>query len=229
MTKPKSELFDHINKAIKGQLVFDIGANQGQMTRRYIEAGGKVVAVEPQSELTSHRNFNGVFSIKHMCVADKPGKIDFYECVGHSVSSSCLKKWRNHYPEKEWRKITVPCVTLDMLIKEFGIPKFIKLDVEGYEDKVLDGLSQKIDLISFEFTKGFIDSSIRCVEILDKLKFKKIMPCIKRKLKRRSEGKKIRLYEIFEEFYNKEEAIKYLRKVSKMPNKKFQGDMLVIS
>ena len=229
MTKPKSEMFDHINKAIKGQLVFDIGANQGQMTRRYIEAGGKVVAVEPQSELTSHRNFNGVFSIKHMCVADKPGKIDFYECVGHSVSSSCLKKWRNHYPEKEWRKITVPCVTLDMLIKEFGIPKFIKLDVEGYEDKVLDGLSQKIDLISFEFTKGFIDSSIRCVEILDKLKFKKIMPCIKRKLKRRSEGKKIRLYEIFEEFYNKEEAIKYLRKVSKMPNKKFQGDMLVIS
>jgi len=229
MTKPKSEMFDHINKAIKGQLVFDIGANQGQMTRRYIGAGGKVVAVEPQSELTSHRNFNGVFSIKHMCVADKPGKIDFYECVGHSVSSSCLKKWRNHYPEKEWRKITVPCVTLDMLIKEFGIPKFIKLDVEGYEDKVLDGLSQKIDLISFEFTKGFIDSSIRCVEILDKLKFKKIMPCIKRKLKRRSEGKKIRLYEIFEEFYNKEEAIKYLRKVSKMPNKKFQGDMLVIS
>lgn len=227
MIKPKSEMFKYINKAIKGQLVFDIGANQGQMTRRYIEAGGKVVAVEPQVELTSHRNFNGVFSIKHVCVADKPGEVDFYECVGHSISSSCLKKWRNHYSEKEWRKITVPCVTLDMLIEEFGKPRFIKLDVEGYEDKVLDGLSQRIELISFEFTKGFIDSSIRCVEILDKLKFKKIMPCIKRKS--RLKGKKINLYEIFEEFYNKEDAIKYLKEISKMPDKKFWGDMLVVS
>jgi len=229
MIKPKSEMFDYINKAIKGQLVFDIGANQGQMTRRYIEAGGKVVAVEPQTEITSHRNFNGVFSIKHVCVADKPGEVAFYECVGHSISSSCLKKWRDHYPEKEWRKITVPCVTLDMLIEEFGRPKFIKLDVEGYEDKVLAGLSQRIELISFEFTKGFIDSSIRCVEILDKLKFKKIMPCIKRKVKSRLRGKKIKLYEIFEEFYNKEDAIEYLKGISKMTDKKFWGDMLVVS
>ena len=229
MIKPKSEMFDYINKIIKGQLVFDIGANQGQMTRRYIEAGGKVVAVEPQTELTSHRNFNGVFSIKHVCVADKPGEVDFYECVGHTISSSCLKKWKDHYPEKEWRKITVPCITLDMLIEEFGRPKFIKLDVEGYEDKVLAGLSQRIELISFEFTKGFIDSSIRCVEILDKLKFKKIMPCIKRKVKSRVSKKKIKLYEIFEEFYNKEDAIKYLKEVSKMSNKKFWGDMLVVS
>ncbi len=229
MNKPKGELFNFLSKRIKDKLVFDIGANEGGMTKQYIDFGARVVAVEPQKELTKSTNFSGVFAIRHTCVSETVGDVDFFECVGHNVSSSCLVDWQKHYPQKEWKKTSIKSTTLDTLIEEFGKPKFIKLDVEGFEDKVLLGLSQKIDLISFEFTKGFIDSSIRCVEILDKIGFKKMMPCIKRKLNKRKNGRKIRLYEYFEEFSTKEEVIKYLNSISKKPVKNFQGDILVIS
>ena len=37
--------------------------------------------------------------------------------------------------------IEVPCTTLDALIAEYGAPAFAKIDVEGFEDTVLAGLS----------------------------------------------------------------------------------------
>jgi FkbM family methyltransferase len=224
--KAKFELFKYLEKNIKNELVFDLGANLGQMTKRYVDLGAKVVSVEPQKDLTMHRNFKGVLSIKNVCVSDIIGRRIFYRCIGHEVSSSCLPKWRSHYEEKEWKKFKVETTTLDELIKEFGIPKFIKIDVEGYEDRVLYGLSQKIDIICFEFTRGFMDIAIKAVERLNDLGFKKMMPCIKRKenIKINGKTKRIKLYEIFDEFTDKKDIIDFLNNF-----KKFQGDMLVLS
>ena len=36
--------------------------------------------------------------------------------------------------------------------KEFGKPAFCKIDVEGYEYKVIKGLSEPLNTVSFEFT-----------------------------------------------------------------------------
>ena len=53
-------------------------------------------------------------------------------------------------------------------MKEFGKPVFCKIDAEGYEYKVLKGLSEPIDLVSFEFTptSEFIDSAINAIRYL---------------------------------------------------------------
>ncbi len=51
--------------------------------------------------------------------------------------------------------------TLDRLIAHYGIPAFCKIDVEGFEEEVLQGLSKKIPCLSFEFTKEFLDSAER--------------------------------------------------------------------
>ena len=40
--------------------------------------------------------------------------------------------------------------TLDRIIEDEGIPSFIKIDVEGHELEVINGLSIKIPLLSFE-------------------------------------------------------------------------------
>jgi FkbM family methyltransferase len=42
--------------------------------------------------------------------------------------------------------------TLDELIGKHGVPVFIKIDVEGFEEAVLQGLSQPVRALSFEFT-----------------------------------------------------------------------------
>jgi FkbM family methyltransferase len=65
--------------------------------------------------------------------------------------------------------IDVPCLTLDRLIREHGTPAFAKIDVEGFEDRVLMGLSRPIPALSFEFTTIARDVAERCLDRLSAL------------------------------------------------------------
>ena len=60
--------------------------------------------------------------------------------------------------------------TLDNLIAIYGIPKFCKIDVEGYEEEVLKGLSVKVPYISFEYTiPERLESIINCFSLLSRI------------------------------------------------------------
>ena len=65
--------------------------------------------------------------------------------------------------------INVKVLTLDHLIEIYGQPAFCKIDVEGYEDKVLNGLSSPIQVLSFEYLPVTRDIAIRCIERLASL------------------------------------------------------------
>jgi hypothetical protein len=60
--------------------------------------------------------------------------------------------------------------TFDELIEQFGIPNFAKIDVEGFELNVLTGLTQKIPLLSLEYTTPELtENLVKCIEYLNKL------------------------------------------------------------
>ena len=59
--------------------------------------------------------------------------------------------------------------TLDALIAEHGAPAFIKIDVEGFEDQVLAGLSRPVCALAFEFLPSMPDVAEACIARLESL------------------------------------------------------------
>lgn len=89
--------------------------------------------------------------------------------------STLSGKWRGLIGGGEYRirsayedaASEVAIVTLDELILAFGIPSFIKIDVEGYETMVIKGLSHKIPMLVFEANlPEFMAETMACVKQL---------------------------------------------------------------
>lgn len=217
ITPYAGEIYTGIYNDIKNKLCFDLGSNIGQICKRLTSHKCKVIAVEPQKNLTVGKNYKDVFAIKNVCVGDKVGHVTFNKCSHHSTSS-CLPEWKRYQPNKKWTKVKVPMITVDNLIEEYGVPKYIKIDVEGLEDKVLIGLSSKVDIITFEFVEGYTDCAIRCYDILqEKFGIKTIKIFVKNKIKRVYNGIKISKGQSYTtDINNRKELVKYMQHFSKV-------------
>ena len=63
----------------------------------------------------------------------------------------------------------VRTITLDEMVEKYGTPDMIKIDVEGYEYEVLQGLSAKQKKICFEWHEEEEDTLYKIVEHLQNL------------------------------------------------------------
>lgn len=161
-----------------GDLVFDIGANIGSHSRAFLSLGARVVAVEPDPRCISELQSIPGLSVVHAAAGEDGvfGNLRF----GHSsVASTLSGKWIKSATEAdrfggfEWTgELPVIQYSLDYLIRQYGRPDFIKIDVEGYEAEVLAGLSTPVKAVSFEFHPEFSDSTIACLGRLESLGFK---------------------------------------------------------
>lgn len=142
-----------------GDLCFDVGANIGNRTEAFLTLGAVIVAVEPQTECARmlELRFGNKIKLIKMALGEKETEATMYISETSEISS-LSKDWidsvsKSRFTNSEWRKKeTVKITTLDKLISENGVPKFCKIDVEGYEEEVLKGLTQPISFISFEYT-----------------------------------------------------------------------------
>lgn len=158
----------------KGDLCFDIGANIGEKTYAFLKLGAKVVAVEPQKSCVNilrkkfgHRT-NLIIVPKALGRIAGVAEIQICDSTPvSSLSSEFVNYLKREYTDLKWTSSEkVEVVTLDSLIEEYGLPKFCKIDVEGYEMEVLNGLHQTIRFLSFEFNAPFIAKAIECVGIM---------------------------------------------------------------
>ena len=69
------------------------------------------------------------------------------------VLSSMSNRWiesttqSGRFSSYNWNKsIDVKVDTLDNMFTKFGVPRFVKIDVEGYELEVLQGLSRQLNI-----------------------------------------------------------------------------------
>jgi FkbM family methyltransferase len=160
-----------------GDVCFDVGANIGNRTEIFLALGAKVIAIEPQRECAKmlRLRFGSKITLVQAALGEKETVAEMYISETSEISS-LSKEWidsvsKTRFRESLWNKREIVTVmTLDKLIASYGLPKFCKIDVEGYEDEVLKGLSRGIDIISFEYTiPERLASIINCLTLLSKL------------------------------------------------------------
>lgn len=166
-------------KVIKpGDLVFDVGANIGQRSEIFAQLAQKVIAIEPQPNCVRHLKsrfrFNRRVVIQQVALGDKPGEATMWQSSSPGISSMSRRfidtMGSSVFRDEKWNKeIKVTTKTLDDLINTFGVPAFMKIDVEGYELKVLQGLTAPVPFISFEHTPEMIDEACNCAERLQQI------------------------------------------------------------
>lgn len=144
------------------KLIFDIGSNIGDFTNKCLETyeGCKVISIEPNDELIAHlknRFHNENVEILGFLVSGKSGElVDFYIGNVDTISTASVD-WvekSRFISTNSWSSpIKKETISLDDLIKKYGSPELIKIDVEGYEYDVIIGLSSKQNKICFEWAE----------------------------------------------------------------------------
>ena len=149
--------FAALLKLYRVEAVFDIGANNGVSGRYFRNMGfkGKIISFEPVPELyellVKEAIGDSNWAHENVALADAQGEQEINVSGGQGVASSFLKKtgasWKSS-PELEYiRRERVRMTTVDSMAKEYypeGDRLFLKLDVQGYERKVLEGARHTI-------------------------------------------------------------------------------------
>jgi FkbM family methyltransferase len=146
-----------------GDLAFDIGAHVGDRVASFRRLGAHVVAVEPQPALVRVLRFlygrDAAVNIEPVALGRSPGRIELKLNLPNPTVSTAsdafvaAAKGARGWEKQAWKRtIGVPMTTLDALVARYGRPRFAKIDVEGFEDEVLAGLTHALPALSLEFT-----------------------------------------------------------------------------
>lgn len=146
-------------KAFRVDLVLDIGANRGQFARELIYAGYKdrIVSFEPQSTayaglLEASRHYPLWTAAPRCAIGDRSG-VARLNLAGNSESSSLLPMMAIHraaapasrYIGTERVRVLRLDDAAESELKDSARP-FLKIDVQGFESRVLDGAPHTLKL-----------------------------------------------------------------------------------
>jgi FkbM family methyltransferase len=118
-------------------LIYDVGMNNGDDTAYYLRRGFRVVAIEANTclaECAAERFRTQISSnqlrILNIGIAAVEGELPFWICETYSEWSSFDRKIasRDGCPHHE---VMVPCRRFASVLEEFGVPYYLKVDIEG--------------------------------------------------------------------------------------------------
>jgi FkbM family methyltransferase len=136
-------------KVFEADLIYDVGLHKGEDSEFYLKKGFRVVAIEALPSLAQIATQRlreyvrlGQLIILNVAVAEKDGPITFFENPGNSVWGTTFPKWarRNERLGEKSRETTVHGMKFANILKEYGVPYYLKVDIEGADLLCLEGL-----------------------------------------------------------------------------------------
>lgn len=158
--------------------VFDIGMYDGADTAYYLDCGYHVVAVEANPDLVAvaKRTFkdriaSGELTCVHAAISPD-GKAVALHLSGQDLGSSSLLIERVAH-KGPLPAVTVPGITLDQLFEGYGVPDYLKVDIEGADRLCVLALTpaRRPTFLSFEIGDDF-DELLSHVESIGYQRFK---------------------------------------------------------
>ena len=167
---------------MKHDLVFDLGMHKGEDTAFYLKKGFRVVGIEANPELANfcRKRFaaevaSGSLKIIEGAIVSKAsvnkGTVTFYKNVRDSEWGTIQPAWRdrNAYLGFGSIEIEVPCVDLGAIFEGYGVPYYMKIDLEG-ADRVcfefLEDAPEKPRYLSIEDEKVYFPQIVKDLQTL---------------------------------------------------------------
>jgi FkbM family methyltransferase len=126
------------------RIIYDIGSNNGDDIPYYLNKADRVIAVEANPLLCSQikKRFQSEIDMERLIIENSvlvskeyfAESVDFYIHSNEDVLSQFL-------PPKNldmYRKVKLPAITVSDLIRNYGEPYYIKIDVEHYDELILN-------------------------------------------------------------------------------------------
>src|SRR5258707_8019854 len=135
---------------MQSDLIYDVGFHHGEDTAFYLTKGFKVVAIEAHPGLckAGREKFandieTGRLALLNIAVAETSGPISFFESdndVWGSIRRDAAE--RNEHLGAGFREITVEGRRFGEILRQFGVPYYMKVDIEGADLLCLKALAE---------------------------------------------------------------------------------------
>ena len=150
---------------MKNDLAYDIGGYDGADTAHYLELGFRVICVEASPVLAQRISARfakeisaGLCTVLNVAVAERDGMLPFYLCAEDGALSS-FDKSKLDASGLTAREITVPSRAFASIIEQYGVPRFLKVDIEGADRFAILALTAGTapEFLSFEASEQDTD------------------------------------------------------------------------
>jgi FkbM family methyltransferase len=155
---------------MKNDLIFDVGMHSGVDTNFYLKKGFKVVSIEANPILVEAAKTKFEFaiaqrllSIENVGIYNKDTVLNFY--INECDEWSSFHEHLGTRQGTQFSILEIPCKTLKYFVGKYGMPYFIKIDVEGVDAMVVRDLAQMKERPKFiSVEDGGLDTLIALYE-----------------------------------------------------------------